>query len=152
MKSYATAWQSTMEIKVLLKKSDICWEESIVHRNKKAYEHLFLYSTFCANVLSEILLVQLLCISYFLCHHKYTKITSMEVIILGGHPVALVGQAKDVHQHLIWCFHRHAPGGKSPWTPCNDPLWCPHMQHSCIQQRHLISCSIYTCMLPNWID
>ncbi len=62
------------------------------------------------------------------------KITSMTKIILGGHPVALVGQAKHFHQHHIWCFPLPCTGGKISLNamsiPCNDQLWCPHMQHS----------------------
>ncbi len=36
-------WQSTIEINVLLKKSDIYWEESIVHR-KKNYMNIYIYT------------------------------------------------------------------------------------------------------------
>ncbi len=61
---------------------------------------------------------------------KY-KITSMKKIILGGHPVALVGQAKDFHQHHIWYFPLPCTGEKISLNaapiPCNDQLWCPHM-------------------------
>ncbi len=86
------------------------------------------------------MLVQLLYMLYFLCYHKYTKIqnnykiTSMEKNILGGHPVALVGEAKDFHQHHIWCFPWPCSGEKislnAAHIPCNDQLWCPHMQRS----------------------
>ncbi len=57
----------------------------------------------------------------------------MKKIILGGHPVALVGQVKDIHQHHIWCFPLPCTGEtislNAAHIPCNDQ-WCPHMQHS----------------------
>ncbi len=47
--------------------------------------------------------------------------------------------------HLMFSIAMHR--GKislntPPHIPCNDQLWCPHMQHSSIQHRHLILCSM----------
>ncbi len=64
--------------------------------------HLFLYECITCKVKSC-----LSYISYFLCYHKYTQIQNNRQenkIVIGEHPVPLVGQAKDFHQHHIWCF------------------------------------------------
>ncbi len=120
-----------------IKKNDICWEESIAHRKKSIWTFVFVqYIYFCTNVLHVKwnLACPITVHFIFLMFHKYTKIQNNihEKIIVGGHPVALVGQAKDFHQHHIWCFHCHAPGKiclNAAHISCNDQ-WCPHMQHS----------------------
>ncbi len=65
---------------------------------------------------------------------NYHKITSKKKIILGGHPVALVGQAKDFHQHHIWCFPLPCTGENislnDTHIPCIDQPWCPHIHQS----------------------
>ncbi len=61
------------------------------------------------------------------------KIASMKKNIIGGHPVALVGQAKDFHQHHIWCFPLPCTGGKSPWNTALSPA--------------MISCDVLTCSI-----
>ncbi len=70
--------------------------------------------------------------------HKNTN-NIHEKNILGGHPVALVGQAKDFHYSNITSdvFHCYAPGKKSPWTPH------PSLQWSAVMS----SCSITWCKL-----
>ncbi len=95
-------------------------------------------------------------ISYVTTNTQKYKITSMKKIILGGHSVALVGQAKDFHQHHIWRFPLPCTGDKiylnaapSPAMISCDVLTCSI--HG-IQQRHLILWSmIYIYMLPNLI-
>ncbi len=97
------------------KKSDICWEESLVHR-KKVYELLFIqYIYFCTNVLYVKWNLACPTVHFIFLMlpqiHKNTK-NIHEKNILGGHPVALVGQAKDLHQHHIWCFPLPCTGEK----------------------------------------
>ncbi len=101
--------------------------------------HLFLYKCIICKVKS--------CLSnYCTFHISYvtTKIQNNihEKIILGGHPVALVGQAKDFHQHHIWCFPLPCTGEKSPWMPHTSPAMISCDVLTCsihgIQQRHLI--------------
>ncbi len=85
--------------------------------------------------------------------------------ILGGHPVALVGQAKDFHQHHIWCIllpcTREKISLNAAPIPCNDQLWCPHMQHSWhpTETSDLVVYDLHTVyMLPhligysNWLN
>ncbi len=73
-------------------------------------------------------------ISYVTTNTQKYKITSMKKMIINGHPVALVGQAKDFHQHHIWCFPWPCTGAKSPWTP-------PHTSPA------MISCDVLTCSI-----
>ncbi len=75
-----------------------------------------IYSTFIFvwNVLHEILLSQLLYISYFLCYHKYTKIQNNihEKNILGS---CWSGQRFSSASRLMFSIAMHW-GKKSPWT------------------------------------
>ncbi len=105
--------------------------------------HSFLYECITCKVKS--------CLSNYCTYYisyvttiiqNYHKITSKKTIILGGHPVALVGQAKDFHQHHIWCFPLPCTGEEislndtpSPALISRDIL--TYSSHD-IQQRHLI--------------
>ncbi len=117
------------------------------------------YIYFCTNVLH----VQwnLACpitvhFTFLMLPQNTYKITSMKKMILSGFPVALVlVQAKDFHQHHIWCFPLPCTGKhllechtSSAMISC-DVLTC---NIHAIQQRHLILCSmIYMYMLQNLI-
>ncbi len=113
--------------------------------------HLFLYECITCKVKSCLSNYCTFHISYVTTNTQKYKITSMKKMIIDGHPVALVGQAKDFHQHHIWCFSLPCTGEnllEHRTLPCNDQLWCPHMQHSCIQHRHLILCSTIITYFP----
>ncbi len=98
---------------------------------------MYLYRTF---ILYECITCKVKsCLSYYCTFHisyvaTNTQNNIMKKKCIGGHPVALVGQAKDFHQHHIWCFPLPCTGEKISLNaapiPCNDQLWCPHMQHS----------------------
>ncbi len=120
----------------------VCWNfRTLLHVCKSIWTFVFIQNIYFHTNLLHItwnLSCPIIVHFIFVMLPQIHKITSMENIILGGHPVTLVGQAKDFHQHHIWL----------PWTgenislnaahiPCNDQLWCPHMQHSWHQQRHL---------------
>ncbi len=100
--------------------------------------HLFLYEFITFKVKSRLSNYSTFHISYDTTNTQKYKITFMKNTFLVGHPVALVGQAKDFHQHHIWWFPLPC-NNFSYWEtislnaahiPNNDPLWCPHMQHS----------------------
>ncbi len=63
--------------------------------------HLFVYECITCKVKCCLFNYCTFHISYATTNTQKYKITSMKKIILGGHPVALVGQAKDFHQHHI---------------------------------------------------
>ncbi len=129
-------------------KSDICWEESIVHRKKIIWTFVFIqYIYFCMNVLHVKWNLACPITVHSICYHKY-KITSMKKNILGGHPVALVGQAKDFQQHHIWCFPLPCTGEKSPWMPHTSPamIRCDVLTYSI----HGINRDIWSCALHIW--
>ncbi len=109
--------------------------------------HLFLYECITCKIKY--------CLSNyctFLMLPKKYKITSIKKIIIGGHPVALVGQAKDFHQRHIWCFPLPCTGEKSPWKPHASParISCDVLTCSIhgIQQRHLILWSMIISFPP----
>ncbi len=91
-------------------------------------------------------LVQLLYISHFLCYHKYTKIQNniheKNYYWWTSCRSCWSGQRFSSTSHLMFSIavHRGKISLNTPHIPCNDQLWCPHMQHSCIQHRHLILC------------
>ncbi len=100
---------------------------------------------------------------------KY-KITSMKTNYLGGHPVALVGQVKDFHQHHIWCFPLPCTGKNLLECRTHPLQWSAVMSShaaSMASHRDIWSCdtlhlhyqiflvivlwAIYIYMLPNLI-
>ncbi len=93
--------------------------------------HLFLYECITCKVRSCLYNYCTFHISYVTTNTQKYKITSMKKIIIGGHPVALVGQAKDFHPNLIWCF---------PW-PCTGQNLLEHppthpLQWSAVMSSH----------------
>ncbi len=81
-------------------------------------------------------------ISYVTTNTQKYKIPSIKNIILGGHSVALVGQAKDFHEHHIWCFPLPCTGDKISLNATPSPAMISYDVLTCsihgIQQRHLI--------------
>ncbi len=93
--------------------------------------HLFLYKCITCKVKSWLSNYCTFHISYVTTNTQKYKITSMKKIILGGHPVALVGQAKDFHQHHIWCFPLPCTGEKHIIECRTHPL-----QRSAVMSPH----------------
>ncbi len=68
----------------------------------------------------------------------------MKKMILGGH---LVGQAKDFHQHHIWCFPLPCTGKTSPWMLHHPLQWSAVMSsHAAFMasNRDIWSCALWS--------
>ncbi len=84
---------------------------------------------------------------------NYHKITSKKKIILGGHPVALVVQAKDFHQHHIWCFPLPCTGEEISLNATHPLHWSAVMSsHTAVMtsNRDIWSCDTFHLILKKW--
>ncbi len=112
-----------MEIKVLSKKSDICWEESMVHRKKNYTNiciytvYLFLYECITCKVKSCLSNYCTFHISYVTTNTQKYIITSIKKIFLVDILSLLLVRPKIFINIISDVFRCHAPGKKSPWMP-----------------------------------
>ncbi len=114
-------------------KSDICWEESIVHRKKIVFIQYIYFSTnvlhvkwnFACTITVHLIFPILPQIQNNIHENNYSWWTSWRSCWSGQR------FSSTSHQMFSIAMHR---GKKislnAAHIPCIDQLWCPHMQHS----------------------
>ncbi len=104
--------------------------------------HLFLYECITCKVKSCLSNYCTFHISYVATNTQNNyKITSWKKSLV------LVSQAKDFHQHHIWCFPLPCTGKESPWMPHHPLHWSAVMSlHAAFMasNRDIWSCALWS--------